>query len=123
MTASDLDGEFLHALNRHLDAIAQRKIDDFAATVADDVRLIGTIEGSSAAIEAHRQWFADAAWRFEVAERVALRSFRDVGWALVRVHYNAGADSSRFFLLLLFSRHTDGVWRLIYDQATPIAPA
>jgi ketosteroid isomerase-like protein len=120
----DADSNFLSALERHVSAIARHDIDEFAATVASDVRLVGTdgnvIEGAAAAIAAHRAWFADPAWQFDASERLVVESKGDVGWALLRIRYATAAHVARFNLFLLFTLESDGAWRLRYDQGTTI---
>lgn len=115
---------FLDALTEHLESIAERDIDRFAATISDDddVRLIGaggeiTI-GRENAVAAHREWFMSDGWSFS-PEVVWTRENAESGWALARVTYRQGDDRSIFWLLLLFVAEA-GTWRLIYDQATPI---
>ncbi len=123
MNAEQSGPAFERTLRRHLAAIEQRNIDDFGATTAADVRLVGTdgsvIAGWDAAVKAHRAWFADGAWRFEVVETLVCDSVERAGWASIFVRYDAGAVTSCFRLFLLFRREADGEWRLTYDQGTP----
>ncbi len=119
------DPTFHAALRRHLDAIVTRNIEKFAATVTPDVRLVGTdgsvIEGARGALDAHREWFSDEAWRIAFGEPLVERSRGDIGWALVRADYEAGSTAHRFMLFLLFERGDDAQWRLVYDQGTSSA--
>lgn len=115
---------FLEALTEHLDAIAERDLDRFAATLSqDDVRLVGgdgrIIEGRDNAIAAHREWFMNGQWRF-APEILWLREEADAGWALTRITYTDGDASRLFLLLFLFVREADA-WKLVYDQNTGIA--
>ncbi len=117
---------FLEALTEHLDAIATRDIDRFAATLAtDDVRFVGgdgrIIEGRENAVAAHRAWFSEEGWRFE-PELLWTREESGAGCALTRVTYTAAAGQTQFLLLLLFVSE-DGAWKLVYDQNTPITSA
>lgn len=109
-------------LERHLAAIAARDFDEFEATVESTVQMVGT-EGKvltgDEAFEAHRQWFADSSWHF-YWEVLFTEETRDAGWALARVRYESGALISNFFLFLLFRQDIAGVWKLAYDQGTPI---
>ena len=114
---------FLEALTDHLDAIDQRDIDRFAATVAnDDVRFVGAdgdvIEGRENVIAAHRGWFASEGWTF-APEIVWTREQNETGLALTRVEY-AENDSKRTFLLLLVFVRENDTWKILYDQNTPI---
>lgn len=113
---------FTSALERHLNAIATHDFDEFVATVEPSVRLVGTegnvLEGG-AAFDAHRQWFADPSWRLH-GEVLFTEQARDSGWALARVRYERGATLSNFLLFLLFRCDAAGVWKLAYDQGTPI---
>lgn len=118
------ENEFAATLDRHLNAISSRDIAAFEATVADEVRLVGTdgnvIEGRVDAVEAHRQWFADPSWRFD--PYVMFSDTKDgVGWALARVRYESAEGASELCLFLLFTRdEADGLWRLSYDQGTAV---
>ena len=118
------ENEFAATLDRHLQAIASRDLATFEATVAEEVRLVGTdgnvIEGRVDAVEAHRQWFADPSWRFD--PYVVFGDTKDgVGWALAKVRYEAAQGTSELWLFLLFTRDdADGSWRLSYDQGTVV---
>ncbi len=112
------------ALQDHFEAIAERDIDRFSATLsADDLRLVGgegrIIHGRDNAVAAHRDWFADARWTFE-PEILWMREEATAGWVLTRVRYT-DAENERQFLLLLIFMNEDGAWKLVYDQNTPIA--
>jgi uncharacterized protein (TIGR02246 family) len=114
----------LEALEEHIDAIRERDIDRFAATLAkDDVRLVGgdgtTIEGRENAVAAHREWFMDDRWTFD-PEILWTREEAGAAWALTRVNYREAQTSKQFLLLFLFVQE-DGEWRLVYDQNTPIS--
>jgi hypothetical protein len=121
---TERNSSFEHALERHIGAITNRDIDEFAATVAKDVCLVGTdgnlIAGAAAAIAAHRDWFADPTWRFDASDRVTVAAGDGAGWALIRVRYETTDSSHRFVLFLLFTRQPEGDWRLVYDQGTSI---
>jgi hypothetical protein len=113
--------EFSATLDRHLQAIAERDLAAFEATVSEEVRLVGTdgvvIEGRVNAVDAHQKWFDDGSWSFE--PYVLFSDTKEhVGWALVRVLYRE-RETQQFLLFLLFSRDdVDGLWRLVYDQGT-----
>jgi ketosteroid isomerase-like protein len=113
----------LEALDDHLEAISTRDIDRFAATLAsDDVRFVGgngsIIEGRENVVSAHRDWFMDDAWTFQ-PEILWTREEQDTGWALTRVRYREREAEKQFLLLFLFVAE-DGVWKVVYDQNTPI---
>lgn len=113
----------LEALDDHLQAIDERDIDAFAATLAsDDVRFVGgdgrIIEGRENVVAAHRDWFMNDGWRFD-PEILWTREEAGAGWALTRVQYTENEQSREFLLLFLFVNE-DGAWRLVYDQNTPI---
>lgn len=115
---------FLEALEEHLEAISERDIDRFAATLAgDDVRFVGgdgrIIEGRENVIAAHRDWFMNDGWRFD-PEILWTREERDAAWALTRVRYSENGNARMFLLLFLFVDE-DGNWRVVYDQNTPIS--
>lgn len=123
ITAASQRPSFLEALEEHIEAITERDIDRFAATLAQtDVRFVGgdgrIIEGRENAIAAHRDWFMDDTWTFS-PEIVWTREEAGAAWALTRVTYRAAAGERQFNLLFLFVQE-NGDWRLVYDQNTPI---
>jgi len=114
----------LEALQEHIDAITERDIDRFAATLAqNDVRFVGgdgrIIEGSENVVAAHRDWFMNDNWTFE-PEILWTREEATAGWALTRVRYSEGGNARQFLLLFLFINEGAN-WRLVYDQNTPIS--
>jgi hypothetical protein len=115
---------FLAALSEHIEAIREREIDRFAATLTndDEIRFVGgdgrIIEGRENAIAAHREWFADDRWTFD-PEILWTREEAGAAWALTRVKYRDGNSERQFVLLFLFVQE-GGEWRLLYDQNTPI---
>lgn len=107
-----------------MESINTRDIDRFAATLAsDDVRFVGgngsLIEGKDNVVSAHRDWFMQDSWTFE-PEILWTREEAGAGWALTCVRYRENGDERQFLLLFLFVVE-EGVWKLIYDQNTPIA--
>jgi len=117
------DETFIEALTDHIEAIQERDIDRFAATIAnDDVRFVGgdgsTIEGRENGIEAHRGWFASDDWTFD-PEVLWTREGNDIALALTRVSYRERDAAKKFMLLFAFVRE-DGGWKFLYDQNTPI---
>lgn len=77
------------------------------------------IEGKENIVAAHREWFMDDSWTFD-PEMLWTREQADSGWALTLVHYNENGKTRDFLLLFLFIDE-DGVWKLVYDQNTPVA--
>jgi ketosteroid isomerase-like protein len=113
----------LEALEEHLEAVSERDIDRFAATLAaDDVRFVGgngrIIDGRDNVIAAHRDWFMNDGWRFD-PEILWTREESGAAWALTRVQYSENGTTRMFLLLFLFVDE-DGNWRVVYDQNTPI---
>jgi hypothetical protein len=114
---------FLEALEEHLEAISERDIDRFAATLAaDDVRFVGgdgrIIDGRENVIAAHREWFMSDGWRFD-PEILWTREETGAACALTRVQYSESGNSRVFLLFFLFVDES-GNWRAVYDQNTPI---
>jgi hypothetical protein len=115
---------FLEALTEHIEAIREREIDRFAATLTndDEIRFVGgdggITEGRENVIAAHRDWFADDRWTFD-PEILWTREEQNAAWALTRVTYREGDRSRQFLLSFLFVQE-GGEWRLLYDQNTPI---
>lgn len=113
----------LEALEDHLEAIGERDIDRFAASLAqDDVRFVGgdgsILEGKEIIVAAHRDWFAASDWQF-VPEILSTREESGAAWALTRVRYTE-KGTARIFLLLFILTSEAGAWRIAYDQSTPI---
>jgi ketosteroid isomerase-like protein len=113
----------LEALEEHFEAISERDIDRFAATLAaDDVRFVGgdgrIIDGRENVIAAHRDWFMNEGWRFD-PEILWTREEDGAAWALTRVEYSENGSARAFLLLFLFVEE-NGNWRVVYDQNTPI---
>lgn len=86
------------------------------------MRLVGgdgrIIEGKENAVAAHREWFMNDTWTFD-PEILWTREEAGAGWALTRVRYRENGAERQFLLLFLFVVD-DGVWKLVYDQNTPI---
>jgi hypothetical protein len=114
---------FRDGLDEHLAAISARDIDRFAATVsrAPYARVIapdgGAIVGYDAIVDAHRGWFAGGSFTFEPRVLVE-RANETLGFALLDIAYTEG-ETKRFLLSVVFERD-DGVWKLFFDQNTPL---
>ncbi len=113
----------LETLTEHFEAVVERDIDRFAATLAsDDVRFIGgdgtIVEGRDNVIATHRDWFMSDEWQFD-PEIVATREGTDVGHALARVRYRERGNDKQFWLSFLLAIE-DGEWKVVSDQNTPI---
>jgi uncharacterized protein (TIGR02246 family) len=113
------------AVERHLAAVTNRDLDDYLATVHDDVTLVmlngRVIEGRPAAGDFHREWFADPDWSWRLTP-LRSTSAGDTGVALVAVDYDdldgAGKPYSLSYLLGLTFTRQDGTWLLLHDQNT-----
>ncbi len=118
---------FQTALATHLAAIQTRDLAAFEATLTTgaDCTLIlpngHLIEGRTAVLDFHREWFADPDWRLVLQP---LRQIETVstGLALFEVTYHdLDADGQpyelRYYLSLLFVNEA-GEWRLVHDQNT-----
>ena len=118
------DANFHDGLTEHLSSISERDIERFAATVSRDLaaRVIapdgGAIVGFEAIVEAHRGWFESDGWTFSPAV-IFERESDLLGFALLEVDYREASGAKRFLLSVVFARE-DGVWRLLYDQNTPL---
>ena len=118
---------FIETLHTHLQAIQQRNIDTFLATLTKDESLSvilpnGTLfETRTAFVEFTRQWFADPDWQMTV-ELLRTVETAEMGLALLSVVY-ADLDPKgepyelRYYLTLVFAQQ-EGVWRLVHDQNT-----
>ncbi|MEQ8179887.1 MAG: nuclear transport factor 2 family protein [Amphiplicatus sp.] len=122
--------DFGAALQEHLAAIQARDLDAFAATLTADETLYtvfpngGALTTRQAAVDLHRDWFADPNWVWE-GETVHKIVGADMALALIKYDYRdtpEGAPRSAWLSLLF--RLEDGEWRLVHDQNTRIdAPA
>lgn len=119
---------FSSALNAHLEAIAQRDIENFEPTVAEDVSTIDPYghktDGKKAFLDFHKVWFAQSNW--ERKDSILTTSATDsTGHALIRYHYVQRDKSGNIELqihayqVLIFEKSDTG-WQLVYDQNTEI---
>jgi uncharacterized protein (TIGR02246 family) len=118
------------AVAGHLDAIRNRDLDAYVATLHEDVLVVlptGTrFEGRAAVTEFHRDFFADPDWTQAMTEVRFVATDATVS-ALYEAEYRdvdpAGVPfTSRFLVGLVFVRAGDG-WLLLHDQCTPLADA
>ena len=116
--------DFTTAVERHLRAVTERNLDDYLATVHDDVSVVllngRTIEGRRAVGDFHRDWFADPDWSWRLTP---LTSSAGTGEALFAVEYHdldqhGTPYELRYLLALTFTRR-DGTWLLLHDENTP----
>lgn len=119
--AVEASSRFDTDLEAHVRAIQDRDIEAFAATIAPNPLLVGPggslLRGYDEVVRTHREWFSSTTFSFETQE-IERQERGDAAWALLRVHYRAASDESRFLLLLIFVP-VDGKWKLAYDQNTP----
>jgi len=127
MTALKREASFQEAIDEHLGAVQARDTDRFEATLGRDVAVVdgrGRItRGIDDVLRAHAEWFrAPERWAFDY-DVLLTRETASSGFALLDVTYRHTPESepSRFLLSLLFERDTDGVFKFVYDQNTPLA--
>src|SRR5262245_35474850 len=122
--ATDLD--FATAVDRHLTAVTERDLDNYLATVHDEVTLVmldgRVVTGRQAVGDFHRDWFDDPDWSWQLT-RLRSNESGDTGTALFTVDYNdldqtGKPYSLRYLLGLTFARN-NGTWLLLHDQNTP----
>jgi len=121
---------FQDALQRHLQAIQRKDLDALAATVARDQLVLisaqGKLSGSAVAfLDAHRSWFDMSGWGLQ-ADVERLIEGADLGVAVLHLRYREDLPDrpplrQESWLTLIFQRGTDGDWRLVFDQNTPMA--
>ena len=117
--------DFAEALDRHLDAVGRRDLDAYAGSLHDEVSLIlpngKLVEGRTAVVEFHREWFGDPDWSWTLTPlRQAVAG--DTAVALFTVEYRDVDGSGQPYAMgyrlgLTFARQ-DGVWLLLHDQNT-----
>lgn len=118
---------FTATLQTHLQAIQERDLNTFLATLTtdDSISVIlpnGTlIETRSAFVDFTRHWFADPDWRM-TAELIHTVETSAMGIALLSVIYDdldqhGQPYQLRYYLSLAFAQQ-QGQWRLVHDQNT-----
>ena len=128
-TATKARPEFDAALQRHLDAITSRDLDELTATLTagDDLNVIfpngAVLENTDAVVAFHREWFADDQWRMDPVVVKTIEG-ADTATALVKYDYRDAPDGApRSSWLALVFKIEGGEWRLVHDQNTRIDPA
>lgn len=121
--------DFNSTLNNHLNAIKNRDITNYLATVADTavvIMLNGTkIEGKAAIQALHADWFADTDWSIDFKIENAFET-TDSALACLAVSYTDKDSSGKtltfcYWLSLLFHKNVNtSKWELVFDQNTNI---
>ena len=115
---------FRETLQKHLEAIQGRNLQDLADTVAPEALVLIMADGKLARttrefLEAHRGWFAMKNWTLDMQEVEAFES-TDLAVAVLRLDYREPPGvRSESYLTLVFQRR-DGRWLMVQDQNTPI---
>lgn len=115
------------AIDRHLEAIAARDLDGYAATLHDDVVLVlptgTTFVGKAAVVDFHREFFADEDWTQILAEKNRTVG-EHIASALFEADYTdvdpAGEPVHERYLVGLVFTRVDEEWLLLHDQCTPV---
>ena len=115
------------ALGRHLDTVARRDLDGFAATLHDDVLVVlptgTTLVGKAEVVEFHREFFADPDWTQDLTERsttVGEHTARALFEADYRDVDQSGAPVRQRYLVAFVFVRAGGEWLLLHDQCTPV---
>lgn len=119
---------FSSTLNKHLNAVHGRNLDELSPTVADSVLLISPdgdlLQSKVGFIELHKNWFSQPNWNWDY--KILKKENRDsLGYALVHYTYTQrdSVDSIQFinraYLVLIFKNSKEG-WQLTHDQNTRI---
>lgn len=118
---------FSEALERHLEAIRERDLERFAATVDVERMVLVTADGEVIAdghrfVELHREWFASPEWTIET-DLLHARETGGVATCLLKLDYyqhtEAGELHEESILGLVFAELA-GRWLLVQDQNTPL---
>jgi uncharacterized protein (TIGR02246 family) len=119
------EAAFGEDLAKHLQAIAARDLDEFDATVADEVVLVtadgDVITGREPFLERHREWFATPGWKLDVKE-LHRRVGADLATCVLALDYRPDGDGGRVVpsvLHLTFVRRGER-WLMAEDQNTPV---
>jgi ketosteroid isomerase-like protein len=119
--------DFPAAVEAHLATITDRNLAAFGETITqtDDIDVIfpngGLIEGRTAVMDFHKEWFADPNWQME-PEVVEIIEGADQSTALIRyVSRDTPEGAPRSTGLVLVFQLENGSWRLVHDQTTRIA--
>jgi ketosteroid isomerase-like protein len=117
--------DFATALQQHLDAIRQRDLDAFMATIGPDPTLIlptgVRISGRDTLREFHAVWFSDPDWTIGFEPLKAYET-AEMAMALLDVDYSdidaqGQPFEKHYYLCLVFVRQGD-TWLLTHDQNT-----
>lgn len=118
--------DFDKALQGHLDAIADRDIEAFAANLTRGETLYTIVQNGHAfttpseLVQIHEQWFKDRDWIWE-GEVIHKVVGADMAMALVKYQYRARAGDEPFSTWLLYVfQLQDGEWRIVHDQNTAL---
>lgn len=120
---------FQQTLERHLQAVQDRDLKTFLATIADDGSLTMILPNGSLLdsyeeiVELHEEWFADPDWQL-TTELINKHASSEMASALLLVNYQdvdeaGGSVQFQYFLNLIFANRS-GKWLLIHDQNTII---
>lgn len=122
------DAGFDEALSRHLDAIADRDLAAFKASVTTGPTLFTIVQNGHAfttpteLIALHEEWFEDPDWIWE-GEVVRKIVGEDMGFAVIKYDYRARPEDRPMTTWLTFVfMIEDGEWRLVHDQNTLVDP-
>lgn len=118
------------AVQTHLNAITNRDLDAYAATLHDDIVLIlpngSRIEGKDAVVALHEELFADTSWRQDFLDVQSQTFGCKTAWTRVEYNYIVfnpdGTELGRAHSLFTLSwTREKGKWRVIADQNTRIS--
>lgn len=120
--------DFDAALERHLEAITDRDLEAFKATITTGDILYMIFPNGDAlttpakAVALHEEWFKDPNWVWE-GEIIHKVEGADMAAVLMQYDYRDAPDQPprRSWLSLVFKLE-DGEWRLVHDQNTRITP-
>ena len=120
--------EFRATLEKHLNAVAAKNINDIKATVADSVTLIfpdgDVLKSKQKFVDFHKDWFKDSTWKM-TTEILKTTESNTLSYGLVKYQlsrFNADGSvksQSNTYLLLIFEKQKTG-WKLLHDQNTKI---
>lgn len=118
--------DFDLALQKHFDAIANRDLDAFKASITQNKNLYTIVQNGHAfttpqqVIDIHEEWFKDPNWTW-VGNVVHTQVGSDMALAVIKYNYSPRADVTpvETWLTYVFALE-DGSWKIIHDQNTAL---
>lgn len=121
--------DFTASMQRHLDAVSNRDLQNLAATLSADGKMQLILPGAEIMqttdefLEYHQEWFQDTTWSFET-EILNVRVGDRIGMAVTEVVYREPErDGVPYFNRMIVSytlEKQEGKWFVVKDHASSV---